>query len=111
MQPGHPPPAMTGNQLTPISQSGPSIPTGITVIPGQAIPAHPSVAGSAPVVSGANMLPLSMSTTTSMPNSTPSITSMPGYHQFPITSHTNVTNIQQTPGYPGNAAQTIIYVS
>jgi hypothetical protein len=32
-------------------------------------------------------------------------------YQFPITSHTNVTNIQPTPGYPANAAQTIIYVS
>jgi len=100
MPSGHPPPAMTGNQLASISQPGTSIAGGITVIPGQAIQAHPNVAGSGPPASGANMLPLSMSTST---NSTP--------YQFPITSHTNVTNIQPTPAYPANAAQTIIYVS
>ena len=31
--------------------------------------------------------------------------------RFAITSHANASNIQPTPGYPANAAQTIIYVS
>ena len=65
-------------------------------MPGQAIPAQAGVAAS-----GANMM-LSMSTSSSIANSTP--------YQFPITSHANASNIQQSPGYPSNP-QTIIYVS
>ena len=96
---GHPPPAIP-NQLTSISQTGTSIAGGIAVIPGQAIPAQ--APGGNTAVSGANMMALSMPTSTSMANSTP--------YQFPITSHANASNIQQSPGYPANA-QTIIYVS
>ena len=96
---GHPPPAMP-NQLTPISQTVTSIAGGVTVLPGQAIPAQ--VPGRNTAVSGANMMAMSMSTSTSMANSTP--------YQFPMTSHANPSNIQQSPGYPTNA-QTIIYVS
>ena len=96
-------PTMAGNQLTSISQSGTSMASGVTVMPGQAIPTHAAGAGTAAVASGANMMSLSMSTSTSMANSTP--------YQFPITSHANASNIQPTPAYPANAAQTIIYVS
>ena len=98
---GHPPPAMP-NQLTSISQTGTSIAGGVAVLPGQAIPAQVQGSNTAAAASGANMMGLSMATSTSMANSSP--------YQFPITSHANASNIQQSPGYPTNA-QTIIYVS
>merc|ERR1719511_393052 len=65
---GHPPPTMP-NQFTSISQTGTSIAGGIAAMPGQAIPAQAGVAAS-----GANMM-LSMSTSSSIANSSP--------YQFP----------------------------
>ena len=97
---GHPPPTMP-NQFTSISQTGTSIAGGIAAMPGQAIPAQAQAGNAGVAASGANMM-LSMSTSSSIANSTP--------YQFPITSHANASNIQQSPGYPQNA-QTIIYVS
>ena len=73
---------------------------GVTVMPGHVVQA-PQVSAGTPVVSGSNMMSMSMVTST-IANSTP--------YQFPITSHTNTSSIQPTPGYPANAAQAIIYV-
>ena len=100
MQSGHPPPAMAGNQLTSISQTGGT--GGVTVMQGHVVPTPAASAGTPTVVTGGNMMSMSMASTT-IANSTP--------YQFPITSHTNTSSIQPTQGYPANAAQTIIYVS
>ena len=100
MQSGHPPPAIVANQLTSISQTGTTMAGGVTVMPGHVVQA-PQVSAGTPVVSGSNMMSMSMVTST-IANSTP--------YQFPITSHTNTSSIQPTPGYPANAAQAIIYV-
>ena len=102
MQSGHPPPALSGNQLTSISQTGTSMTGGVTVMQGHVVPTPAASAGTPAVVSGGNMMSMSMASTTIASN-TP--------YQFPITSHTPTSSIQPTPGYPANAAQTIIYVS
>ena len=103
MPSGHPPPTMAGNPHTSINQTVTSMPGGVTVMPGQGVPSHAAGAGQAAVASVGNMMSLSMPTSSPMPNN-------PTY-QFPITAHPSASNIQPTPGYPGNAAQTIIYVS
>ena len=103
MQTGPPPPTMAANQLTPISQPGTSVAGGVTVMQGHVVQTPGASAGTPAIVSGGNMMPMSMASTT-IANSTP--------YQFPITSpHTSTTSIQPTPGYPANGPQTIIYVS
>ena len=102
LQGGPPPPAMSGNQITSISPTVTSGAGGVTVMQGHVAPAPAASAGTPAVVSG-SMMSMSIGTSTSIANSNP--------YPFPISSHANTTNIQPTQGYPGNAAQTIIYVS
>ena len=89
---------MSGNQITSISQTVTSVTGGVTVMQGHVAPTPAASAGS-----GANMMSMSIGPSTSMANSNP--------YSFPISSHANTAGIQPTPGYPANAAQTIIYVS